>query len=306
MFDKREVCPVCGSTAREFLFEASDKEYNLPGIFPVVRCSTCTVSYLSIFPGTEQIGSYYPSDYTAYNFKFDLKAKIFSKLIQIVSGSSNDTYFGIPVYKPIQEGQRMLDIGSGSGIILKLYQEKGWEVTGLDFNEDVVEALRKKGLNCVRGDASSPPFEEGTFDVIVASQVLEHLYEPVNALKNWISLLSNGGRLFLGLPNFDSISRILFNKWQFGALSIPRHLVHFNTRSLYNSLRAAGFSKFEVKTVPHPSFFRSLCVKWGMPYSDIVNSRVINLFSFLSLPLEFFFSLIGYGDGLVAIAEKRE
>ena len=63
---------------------------------------------------------------------------------------------------------RLLDLGCGTGAHTVVFRDAGWEVTGIDLSEDMLGQARKRGLNVVRADAATLPFEDGSFDAVLS------------------------------------------------------------------------------------------------------------------------------------------
>jgi ubiquinone/menaquinone biosynthesis C-methylase UbiE len=95
----------------------------------------------------------------------------------------------------------VLDLGCGTGSLAVLLAEAGHAVRGVDFSKPMVAAARRKARTLpatfVVGDASDPPFEEGSADVVLARHVLWALPDRADAVGRWIRLLRPGGRLVL-------------------------------------------------------------------------------------------------------------
>jgi len=98
---------------------------------------------------------------------------------------------------------KVADVGSGTGSISVLLAQHGYTVTGVDLSPRMVErATAKAALSNVTisfsvGDAADPDLAPGGFDVVFARHVVWALPDPVKALRNWVDLLSPGGRLVL-------------------------------------------------------------------------------------------------------------
>jgi SAM-dependent methyltransferase len=135
---------------------------------------------------------------------------------------------------------RLLDVGFGDASFLRAMGAAGWEVAGLEFDPKAVEAARDLGLEVAEATLETAPYEPGSFDAITLSHVIEHLHDPVAALKTCFRLLRPGGMLWLATPNLDSPGHRRFGANWFG-LDPPRHLVLFNRRALERALGAAGF-----------------------------------------------------------------
>jgi SAM-dependent methyltransferase len=98
----------------------------------------------------------------------------------------------------------ILEIGCSGGPLLKQLQADGYDqVTGIDISPDAIELCRQRGLIGTQVmDAQKTTFDDGSFDVIIASDVLEHLADAPQALREWHRLLRPGGRLIVFVPAF--------------------------------------------------------------------------------------------------------
>ena len=98
---------------------------------------------------------------------------------------------------------RVADLGCGTGTLTLLMAQAGHLVSGLDCAPRMVALARGKiaaaGVvaDVVVGDASSPPWQPGTFDAVLTRHVLWAMPDPEAALATWIDLLAPGGRLIL-------------------------------------------------------------------------------------------------------------
>jgi SAM-dependent methyltransferase len=96
-------------------------------------------------------------------------------------------------------GTRVLDVGSGEGTFSKVAREGGAQVVAVDFAEAMVAATAARAaVPVVRGSADALPFDSGHFGVVVALDIIEHLYQPERALAEFRRVLAPGGRLLLG------------------------------------------------------------------------------------------------------------
>lgn len=131
---------------------------------------------------------------------------------------------------------RLLEIGCGSCGLARRYQQLGVDYNGIDLDSRVVEAARSAGVKNVRqGDFIQERFDQH-FDVIVFSQVLEHIKTPVQFLTKVHSLLQVGGVVHCDVPNQDSlpslIHRLPLTPVRWGAITYPNHLFAYNRHSL--------------------------------------------------------------------------
>jgi len=151
----------------------------------------------------------------------------------------------------LRGGMRVLDAGCGTGRHLaEAFRREGVAVVGLDRNgEDLVKAgnlmrllerEREGGpwLVC-RGDVTSLPFRDGAFDVVVCSEVLEHVRDADAAVRELVRVLKPGGSLAVSVPRFFpelvcwSLSRA-YHEEEGG------HVRIFTRRELLGLLEGAG------------------------------------------------------------------
>ncbi len=115
-----------------------------------------------------------------------------------------------PSLKP---GQSLLDIGCGPGTItadLARLVAPGLTV-GLDASQEIIEQARAsattaRNLSFQVGDAYSLPFADGSFDVVHAHQVLQHLTDPVAALREWRRVVAPDGVLALRESDYSGMT----------------------------------------------------------------------------------------------------
>jgi SAM-dependent methyltransferase len=102
---------------------------------------------------------------------------------------------------------RILDIGTSTGTNLRLLRELGLtHVTGLDNSEDAIRFCRDKGLGPVeRGDVLAMPFADGSFDLVLATDIIEHVDDDGRALGEIRRVLRPGGQAVLTVPAFAAL-----------------------------------------------------------------------------------------------------
>ena len=106
-----------------------------------------------------------------------------------------------------QEGvdrqSRILEIGCSAGLLMKELQADGFgQVKGIDISPDAIALCRSAGLDAFLMDAQKVELPGETFDIIIASDVLEHLADEDEAVQYWKRLLKPGGLLVIFVPAF--------------------------------------------------------------------------------------------------------
>ena len=108
----------------------------------------------------------------------------------------------------IAKGSKVLDIACGDGVLGELLvRDKGCEVLGLDVSDYARAMAAKRGVKALACDISQDrfPLADGEFDYATALCCLEHIFDPVHALREAARVLKPGGRLFVTLPNAVSL-----------------------------------------------------------------------------------------------------
>lgn len=97
---------------------------------------------------------------------------------------------------------KLLDVGCGNGFLAEKLKNIGYEVYGMDVSLNQVKRARKSGIKAVKASAEEKfNYKNNYFDVVVLSEVLEHLFEPENCLRECYRVLKKNGMLIIGIPN---------------------------------------------------------------------------------------------------------
>jgi SAM-dependent methyltransferase len=104
-------------------------------------------------------------------------------------------------------GSRILDVGCAGGTTIQQLNEAGFaHVSGIDISGEAIAQCRRIGLRDVyQMDAQAPDFPDDSFDIIVASDVLEHVSDENAAVREWFRILSPGGCLIALVPAFMAL-----------------------------------------------------------------------------------------------------
>jgi SAM-dependent methyltransferase len=157
------------------------------------------------------------------------------------------------MYLPWRGGGRLLDVGCGDGRQLALMRELGWTAEGVDFDAKAVAAARARGLEVRVGALAEQRYPDDSFDAVMLSHVIEHVYAPLELLQEIRRILKPGGELVVLTPNAAGMGRRLYGAaWR--GLEPPRHLTVFSPASLRLLFRQAGFAEAGVRTKVKISF----------------------------------------------------
>jgi 2-polyprenyl-3-methyl-5-hydroxy-6-metoxy-1,4-benzoquinol methylase len=149
-------------------------------------------------------------------------------------------------------GKDFLDIGAGFGFFTKEAVAQGYRVTAIEPNPNGASAIRKHaGVKPLRNHLSgeiSKKLGQGVADVVLLSQVVEHLSDIEEAVTAIWDLLRPNGLAAIAVPHFGSVvSRIQGKRDMY--LTPPEHLNYFTTRGLTSLFRRFGFIPVYTETV---------------------------------------------------------
>jgi len=154
--------------------------------------------------------------------------------------------------KGIKKGS-LLEIGSHAGVFLNTAKEMGWEVTGIEPNPlPRIYSEKNFGLKVYSESFEQAPLKDDTFDVVIATHVIEHIYDPKVFIKKAYDLLKPGGVLVLETPTYDSLAFSLL-KHRERSVRCPGHIYFYTKKSLADAVKGVGF-----KVVNHVAVGRTL------------------------------------------------
>jgi 2-polyprenyl-3-methyl-5-hydroxy-6-metoxy-1,4-benzoquinol methylase len=146
-------------------------------------------------------------------------------------------------------GRRLLEIGANVGLFLSVAEKHGWEARGVEPSAWAVEQGRERfGVNLRQGIIETLDEPEAGADVVAMFDVLEHLVDPLAALRTLRPLLDDEGLLVLSTVNTAGLhGRLRKGAWPW---FIRSHLFYFTPETLDAMLREAGFKMVEWTVVP--------------------------------------------------------
>lgn len=95
---------------------------------------------------------------------------------------------------------RALDVGCAGGGNTAVLRELGWSVTGLEYSAAGAEIAASRDLDVVRGDATALPFADATFDLVMSTDVWEHIEDDAAVARETARVLRPGGRALVAVP----------------------------------------------------------------------------------------------------------
>ncbi len=242
-------CPVCNGQSFQAGPQIFDDRYGQAHIFNLASCKNCrhlaTAPRLSESDLPALYGTYYPRKAINAAQVAQEAAKILkpqAALRRWWNGTDNQGQYSV------RAGQSMLDVGCGSGCSLLEAQALGAKAFGIEADPNVRPIAQALGLSIHFGSLQDEPFPGQRFDLIVMNQVIEHLPDPDQALRQLAQRLAPEGRLFLVMPNTESIwKRLSGTRWI--NWHIPYHQHHFNQRNFIRMAQACGLKMVRKRTI---------------------------------------------------------
>jgi len=180
----------------------------------------------------------------------------------------------------LQRGQRVLNIGVGAGFLESFAVARGVDVHALDPSKAAIEGLQNRlqlAERAVVAGADSIPFQSKYFDVVVMSEVLEHLDDDTlhRALTEIQRILRPDGKLLITVPYAEVLSQgeavcpccgQRFHRWG--------HLRSFTRESLATTLRGHGFQCTKLSLEAFPDWRRSGLLNFAKSLSRFVMAKL--------------------------------
>lgn len=244
-------CNICGID--DTCLIAVQNNYN------VVKCRNCGLVYVNPRPDPTTVAQLY----TGYHQRDGKDEYDWARLME-----KNFKDAALHLNRVFPERGKILDIGCGYGHFIEIMRDFGWTVWGIDLSPKTLFYAREKGLNAANTSIDDVTFPDDFFDAITAFYVLEHLANPLSALKKVLKMLKPGGVVVIRVPHTTPIVRFLsVFKVKNNLYDIPYHLYDFSPKTISLLLKKAGFSLIRVKpgcpTLPVKFFERLTSVVSG-------------------------------------------
>jgi SAM-dependent methyltransferase len=279
MFEKDDLiacpnCPVCGSVGTDLYSDVSDYFFGFQGQWNIKICPVCETTFLDPCLKQDSISKAYTQYYThkvedrsrvsliarlalaavRLHEKLDLAKAgrklgastylvytLLTSLRALVSKRwCQHLYFDKYIQRNCPQGGKVLEVGCGAGDYMARVLDIGFEIIGIDVDDQAVTQARLRGLNVLSHDLDYFIRQGKRFDYVIMHHVIEHLHNPSAYLQKLKLLLKRNGRIWLETPNNKSKTATIFGKYWRGH-EVPRHIQVFNRRSLIHLLEHNGF-----------------------------------------------------------------
>lgn len=273
-------CPLCDSSEYSIYIKKAKELYNnLDEYFDVCKCNKCRHIFTNPRPTMGTIEYFYPDDAGYYQpqkykersgFKYEVYKQILNTFYGYKLETTASKLLSILIYflkkRQLEASHiptfctngKLLDIGSSYGAYLKDKENIGWEVFGIELNQNAVKyAKNDLKLKNIQSDFfENTIFESNYFDAINMHMVLEHVYDPKLVIKKINEILKEEGELMISVPDISGFEAKIYRKYAY-TLQVPEHLHHFSPKTITKLLEDNGF---KVQKIIHQNFDRDLVV----------------------------------------------
>lgn len=201
----------------------------------VINCIFCGFAHILPLPTREEQGVFYEKEFYAVE-----RPKYFSETEEDLTWWMTTYRNYYQLFEEHVSGRRILDVGSGPGYFLLAGKERGWDVLGIEPSPDAHAYSTEKGVPVLKDFFSYDALKEhGTFDVIHAAMVLEHVPDPLQMLADMKKLLNPGGLLVIFSPNDYNPFQIVLSELSFKPYWVvpDHHVNYFNIPSMQGVLK---------------------------------------------------------------------
>ncbi len=225
-------CNLCGSDSREH-FVRKD----------LVRCQACSLVFVNSTPDLGQLGALYGEAY--YRSENSRELGYTDYIADELNIRRTARRRLRRLQRRVSTG-RLLDVGCATGFFLDEAQQAGWTTTGLDLSNFAVQYARQQfGLDAHHGTLESVSLPAESFDLVTMWDVIEHVPDPAESIRQAFRLLREDGVISLATPDVDSIpARVAGKSWVGYKLS-GEHITFFSEKTLAQMLEVCGFEILE-------------------------------------------------------------
>lgn len=196
------ICPVCGGKTGKILTVVDmilDAEMKIPNQYDVVCCKKCGFTYGDVNADQDTYNEYYAND-NCYSCDNDIK----------VSGAKiSIEHMKKFLLKYVKKNELILDIGCGSGDLLKSLKKDGYvNLTGMDPSQESLDKLSESGINGIKRNIFEPINDNnGKYDTIISTCVMEHILDLNTFIDIVVQYLKPNGKFFVVVPAVEGFEK---------------------------------------------------------------------------------------------------
>ena len=234
-------CQICGANQGKVLLTKSRFNY----FSTWIECSGCNSAHINPYPGEEQLEDYYNNDYTEMDFvstdDWSVNHRLrYSTEYQEIINMEYDLSLRdleIDIYNAPLKFGKILDFGCANGVFLRYLLSIGYDkdnIFGCDISPKMLTEAVKFTDN-VFFPSDIQDFKD-TFDLVTLWDVIEHIYDPRETLKNIVASLKVGGELLIQTPNYGLLASLYHE--DFAHFIVMEHINLFSRSAMINFIES--------------------------------------------------------------------
>jgi SAM-dependent methyltransferase len=253
------ICPFrrCDMQAHhEVVGRGWDFEYHTTrDEIDLVQCRSCRLIFPKGIPVEAALPVIYPGNY--YSFS---ETENHNPIVKAVRGWMARRKGSRYMAMTSAGDAEVVDIGCGDGRLLDVLKAScppGWRYHGVDWSEQAIARLRRKGYDGRSGDVNQLDLSdwEGKFDLALMHQLIEHVRDPRALLAKVRRILKPGGVLSVETPDIDAWDFRLLSRRYWAGYHIPRHFYIFDKKNFADLARDVGFEVVSTVSLVNPVFW---------------------------------------------------
>jgi SAM-dependent methyltransferase len=215
--------------------------------FAYVRCKRCGLAQINPQPEQAEVTRRYQEGYGAEYLAYEVANEgAFLRLQELALGDAGFEELEAGIKRGASARPRVLDVGCATGALLAKLRDRGWACVGVELSPAAEYARLERGLEVRKASLEESRFPAASFDLVLASHLIEHLNKPATFVREAYRVLAPGGRLILTTPNIAGFQARLFgSRWR---SAIFDHLYLFSAKTLSALLRQSGFAVERIRT----------------------------------------------------------
>ena len=275
------TCILC-SSKNNLLKEQVVDRFDKKSLYDIVKCE-CGMRFLNPRVPADKIAKYYQHNSYQPHYKNNSLVNLLYRIAQLFNNR-----FKLKTIKLFHNQGSILDYGGGDGQFANFMSKKNWNSKNY---EPLLQDISDLSLN-------ENEIKSHSFDVITMFHSLEHIHNIQETLDKLYNLLNKDGVLIISIPNHDAYERRFFkSKWV--AYDAPRHLYHFNYKTIKSFLNKNRFDIVMMRGMYLDTFYNILMS---------LNKDIFLFFKFIGISLISIFKIIWckeFSSSLLLVCRKQ-
>ncbi len=267
----------------------------------LVQCASCGLVSVREFPTHHELQQVYGENYYRNAASYIVGYEDYAADQPNILKTAQRRLRLIARYK--SSPGRLLDVGCALGFFMEAARENGWDVTGIDVSHYATTVAQKRlGADVFCGEVKDAGLAAEAFDAVTLWDVVEHMADPLEQLRECHRVLKDDGLLALCTPDIGSrVAQVTGARWM-GFKLADEHLYYFSRDTIQKMLDKAGFDTLRTfhigKYVTLQFFARRLALY--LPSLSVVLSSLFRLSGLGRLSL-----YVNPHDIVCVVARKR-